>query len=66
MNAQRGLNLFFNVLLACSRLREGGERRQSEREKRKKKTRPETEEESWRRTAPSLFFVGFRISPFPT
>ena len=58
MNAQRGLNLFFNVLLACSRLQEGGERRQSGREK-KKKTRPETEEESWRRTAPSLFFVGF-------
>ena len=57
MNAQRGLNLFFNVLLACSRLREGGERRQSGREK--KKTRPETEEESWRHTAPSLFFVGF-------
>ena len=57
MNAQRGLNLFFNVLLACYRLREGGERRQSGREK--KKTRPETEEESWRRTAPSLFFVGF-------
>ena len=60
MNAQRGLNLFSNVLLACSRLREGGERRQSGREKKKKKkTRPETEEESWRRTAPSLFFVGF-------
>ena len=57
MNAQRGPNLCFNVLLACSRLREGGERRQSGREK--KKTRPETEEESWRRTAPSLFFVGF-------
>ena len=27
--------------------------------KKKKKTRPETEEESWRHTAPSLFFVGF-------
>ena len=36
MNAQRGLNLFFNVLLARSRLREGGERRQSGREKKKK------------------------------
>ena len=64
MNAQRGLNLFFNVLLACSRLREGGERRQSVREK-KKKTRPETEEESWRRTAPSLFFVGFSNFAIP-
>ena len=68
MNAQRGLNLLFNVLLARSRLREGGEGRQSGREmesgdradvKKKKKTRPETEEESWWRTAPSLFFVGF-------
>ena len=60
MNAQCGLNLFFNVLLAGSRLREGEERRQSGREKKKKKkTRPETEEESWRRTAPSFFFVGF-------
>ena len=50
----------FNVLLACSRLREGGERRRE-----KKKPRPdETEEVSQRRTAPSLFsarFLNFAI-----
>ena len=64
MNAQHGLNLFFNVLLACPRLQEGGERRQSGREK--KKTKPETEKESWRRTAPSLFFVGFPNIAIPS
>ena len=35
MNAQCGLDLFFNVLLARSRLRDGGERRQSGRAKKK-------------------------------
>ena len=55
MNAQRGLDLFFNLLLACSRLRDGGELRQSGHEK------PDgTEKESWRRTAaPSHFFARF-------
>lgn len=66
MNAQRGLNLFFNVLLACSRLREGGERRQSGREKKKKKKR----DLKLRRRAGGarlrrFFSWAFRISPFP-
>ena len=45
MNAQRGLDLFFNVLLARSRLGDGGgERRQSGRQK---KPSPDgTEEET--------------------
>ena len=33
MAGQSGLDLFFNVLLACSKLQDGGERRQSVREK---------------------------------
>ena len=33
MKAQNGLDLFFTVLLACSRLQDGGEWRQSGREK---------------------------------
>lgn len=64
MNAQRGLNLFFNVLLACSRLREGGERRQSGREKKKKrdlKLRRRAGGARLRR----FFSWAFRISPFP-
>ena len=64
MNAQRGLNLFFNVLLACSRLREGGERRQGEREKKKKrdlKLRRRAGGARLRR----FFSWAFRISPFP-
>ena len=63
MNAQRGLNLFFNVLLACSRLREGGERRQSGREKKKRdlKLRRRAGGAQLRR----FFSWAFRISPFP-
>ena len=49
MNVQRGLDLLLNVLLACSRLRHGGEQ-----------TRPDgTEKESRRLTAPSLFCTCF-------
>ena len=64
MNAQRGLDLFFNGLLATySRLRDGGERRQSEREK---EPRPDgTEEESQQRTAPSLFSLAYQIFAIP-
>ena len=57
----RGLDLFFNVLLA--RLRDGREQRQSKGEK---KPRPDgTEEESLRCTAPSLFFTRFPIFAIP-
>ena len=42
MNAQCGLDLFFTVLLAYSRLRDGGEQPQSEREK---EPRPDGTEE---------------------
>ena len=64
MAGQSGLDLvFLNVLLACSRLQDGGERRQSVREKKKKKKKKTssdgTEEESRRRSAPSLFFPMF-------
>ena len=63
MTTQRRLDLFFNVLLAYSRLRDDGERRQSEHEK---EPRPDgTEEESRQRTATSLFFAPNRIFAIP-
>ena len=64
MNAQRGLNLFFNVLLACSRLREGGERRQSGRKK-KKKTDLKLRRRAGGARLRRFFSWAFRISPFP-
>ena len=57
MNAQHELDLVFNVLLACSRLWDGGERRQSRYEKKR-----DLMELRWSASSarlPRFFFVHF-------
>jgi len=60
MNTQGGLDLFFNVLIACSRLRDGGEQRRSGREK----DMMELGRRAGGARIPRFFSRAFRISPF--